>query len=93
MTGILMMFALCANAQQKGTRYNDTVASPPTPPPPPEINNANKIEGVKMQSNGEIDAEKQAKDKGSNKNQTRVNLDKMAPIVGDTVKRPKPVKR
>lgn len=85
----MMLFALCANAQQKGSKYNDTLASPPTPPPPPEINSANKIEGIKMQSNGEIDAEKQAKDKGSNKNQTRVNPEKMAPIVGDTVKRPR----
>jgi len=90
---MMMLFALCANAQQKGTRYNDTLASPPTPPPPPEINSANKVEGIKMQSNGEIDAEKQAKDKGSNKNQTRVNPEKMAPIVGDTVKRPKPARQ
>ena len=85
----MMLFALCANAQQKGSKYNDTLASPPTPPPPPEINSANKIEGIKMQSNGEIDAEKQAKDKGSNKNQTRVNPEKRTPIVGDTVKRPR----
>lgn len=84
-----MLFALCANAQQTGTRYRDTVASPPTPPPPPEINSANKVEEIKMQSNGEIDAEKKAKDKGSNKNQTRVDPEKRTPIVGDTVKKAK----
>ncbi|MDR6967196.1 hypothetical protein J2X31_001203 [Flavobacterium arsenatis] len=91
--GIIMLFAIGANAQQKGTRYNDTIASPPTPPPSAEINRANKIEGVKMQSNGAIDAEKQAKDKGSTKNQTQVNPEKMAPIVGDTVRRPKPIQQ
>jgi len=93
MTAIILMLALFANAQQTGTKYNDTQASPPTPPPPPEVNRANKVEGVKMQSNGEIDAEKQAKDKGSNKNQTQVNPEKIAPIVGDTVKRPKSARR
>ena len=92
MTGIMMFFALFANAQQTGTKYNDTIASPPTPPPPRDVNRANKIEGVKMKSDGEIDAEKQSKDKGSNKNQTQVNPEKIAPIVGDTVKRPKPIK-
>lgn len=89
----MMFFALCANAQQTGTKYNDKEASPPTPPPPPQVNPANKVEGVKMKSNGEIDAEKQAKDKGSTKNQTQVNPEKIAPIVGDTVKKPKPVRK
>lgn len=89
--GIMLLFAIGANAQQKGTRYNDTIASPPTPPPPAEINRANKVEGVKMQSDGQIDAEKEAKDKGSSKNQTRVNPEKIAPVVGDTVRRPKPI--
>ena len=92
-TGIMLLFALVANAQQTGTKYNDTIASPPTPPPPPKVNRANKVEGVKMQSNGEIDAEKQSKDKGSSKNQTRVNPEKIAPVVGDTVRRPKPVRK
>lgn len=89
----MVLFAWCANAQQTGTRYNDTIASPPTPPPPPDVNRVNRAEGVKMQSDGAIEAEKQAKDKGSNRNQTQVNPEKIAPIVGDTVKKPKPKRK
>ncbi|MFY0483888.1 hypothetical protein ACI6PS_14920 [Flavobacterium sp. PLA-1-15] len=90
-TGILLLFALFANAQQTGTRYKDTEASPPTPPPPPEINKNEKVEGIKKRSDSEIQAEKKAKQKSSSKNQTRVNPEKIAPVVGDTVKNPKPL--
>lgn len=91
-TGTLLLFTLFANAQQTGTKYNDTEASPPTPPPPPEINRDEKVDGIKKRSDSEIQAEKKAKDKGSNKNQTRVNPEKIAPIVDDTIKTPKPVR-
>ena len=87
----MLLFALMANAQQTGTKYKDSVASPP--PPPTNVNRANKIEDVKIQSHGEIDAEKESKDKGSNKNQTQVNPEKMVPILTDTIKNPQPVRR
>jgi thiol:disulfide interchange protein len=92
-TGIALLCALLANAQQTGSRYNDTLASRPTSPPPLEVNQANKVEAVKQKSDAEIEAEKQAKEKGSNKKQTEVNPEKMAPIVGDTVKKIQPIRR
>lgn len=92
-TGMLIMLALQASAQQTGKRYDDKAAPPPTPAPPPEINRANKVEGIQMKSTSEIEAEKEAKEKGSNKNQTEVNPDRIAPIVKDTAQRTLPRRR
>lgn len=92
-TGLLILFALFANAQETGTKYNDTVAPPPTPPPPPQTKRTTNVHDPKLKSDNEINAEKQAKDKGSNKKQTRVNPEKIPPIVDDTIQQGEKIKK
>lgn len=90
--GMLLLFAIGANAQEKRTTTTDTIGTRRITPTATDINRANKVEVPEMQSKSEVDAEKQAKDKGSSRNQTQVNPEKMTPIVGDTVKNPKPIR-
>jgi len=57
------------------------------------VEGAAKVDATKRQSESEIDAEKEAKDKGQSKNYTKVNPNKIAPITADTVKAVQPVKK
>ncbi len=90
--GMLLLFAIGANAQEKPTTTTDTIGTRRTTPTTTDVNRANKVEVPPMQGQSEVEAERRAKDKGSSRNQTQVNPEKMAPIVGDTVKKPKPIR-
>jgi len=54
---------------------------------------AAKVEATKRQSESEIDAEKDAKDKGQSKNYTKVNPDKISPQKIDSTRGVQPVKK
>lgn len=90
--GMLLLFAIGANAQEKRTTTTDTIGTRTVTPTASDVNRANKVEVPPMQGQSEVEAERRAKDKGSNRNQTQVNPEKMPPIVGDTVKKPKPIR-
>lgn len=52
-----------------------------------------KVDATKQQSEAEIDAEKNAKDKGQSKNYTKVNPDKISPQKIDSTRGVQPVKK
>lgn len=54
---------------------------------------AAKVEATKQQSETEVDAEKDSKDKGQSKNYTKVNPDKISPQKIDSTKGVQPVKK
>lgn len=58
-----------------------------------QVNNAAKIDAEKNNSNANIEAEKEAKDKGQSKNYTKVNPNKIQPVKTDTLKAVEPVRR
>ncbi len=57
------------------------------------VENASKVDATKRQSESEIDAEKESKDKGQSKNYTKVDPNKIAPLNTDTTRGVKPVKK
>jgi len=58
-----------------------------------QLSNAAKIDAEKKNSESNIDAEKEAKDKGQSKNYTKVNPNKIPPVKTDSVKAVEPVRK
>lgn len=78
-------FLFSVNAQNVSSRKKDTLQESINSPAR-IISPVNKAEEIKMKNKAEIEAEKESKEKGSNKNQTHVEPDKIAPRIKDSVK-------
>ena len=58
-----------------------------------QVSNAAKIDAEKNNSNSNVEAEKEAKDKGQSKDYTRVNPNKITPVKTDSIKAVEPVRK
>lgn len=58
-----------------------------------QVERASKIEAEKTKNDANLEAEKEAKDKGQSKNYTKVNPDKLSPVNVDSTKGVQPIKK
>lgn len=82
LTAVLLAFTVVGNAQQK--EQDSTLRT--NNRPVPSTSSAPQIEDAKAKSDREMQAEMNAKDKGTTQKQTEVNPDQIVPPVRDTLR-------